>query len=88
MTNKRFADDQIKKILQQSEEGIPVSELCLKHGMCKSSFYKWRIKYTGIDFPLTERLEVLEEENRRLKRMYADASLKIEALQETLLKRV
>lgn len=88
MANRRFADDQIKKILQQSEEGVPVSELCLKHGMCKSSFYKWRIRYAEEDFPLKERLEILEGENMRLKRMYAEASLKIEELQEALLKGV
>lgn len=82
MTNKRFTDAQVTMILQQAEDGAAVSELCKKHGMCKSSFYKWRSKSSYKDTDLTSRLQELESENRLLKKMYAEERLKLEIIKE------
>ena len=63
---------------------MPVAELCREHRMCSASFYKWRAKYGGMDASLMARMKELEEENRRLKRMYAEAQMKAEVLREAL----
>lgn len=84
---KRFTDNQIIQILKEAETGIPVSELCRKHGMSDASFYKWRAKYGGMDASLMRRMKELEEENRRLKKMYAEEKLKAEIITEAIEKK-
>lgn len=74
-------------ILNQAEAGAPVPELCREHGMSSATFYKWRSKYAGMDASLMARLKELEEENRRLKKMYAEERLKAEMVQEALTKK-
>jgi putative transposase len=76
MKTSRFSDSQILAILNQAESGVPVPELCREHGMSSASFYKWRAKYGGMDASLMARMKELEEENRRLKKMYAEERLK------------
>ena len=66
---------------------MPVSELCREHGMSSAAFYKWRAKYGGMDASLMARMKELEQENARLKRMYADVQLRHDALQEALAKK-
>lgn len=61
--------------------------LCREHGMSSASFYKWRSKYGGIDASLVTRMKELEEENRRLKKMYAEERLKYEIIQEAMAKK-
>lgn len=63
---------------------MPVAELCRAHGMSSASFYKWRAKYGGMDASLISQMKAMEEENRRLKRMYADLSLQADLLKEAL----
>ena len=87
MKKSRFSDSQILAILKQAENGVPVPELCREHGMSSASFYKWRAKYGGMDASLMSRLKELEEENRRLKKMYAEERLKAEIVQEALAKK-
>ena len=87
MKKSRFTDSQIMAILKQSEAGTPVPELCREHGMSSASFYKWRAKYGGMDASLMARLKELEEENRRLKKMYAEERLKAEIVREALQKK-
>jgi putative transposase len=70
MKKSRYSDSQILAILKQNEQGISVPELCREHGMSSAQFYKWRSKYGGMDAALMKRLKELEEENRRLKKMY------------------
>ena len=82
MKTSRYSDSQIMAILKQAEAGTPVPELCREHGMSSASFYKWRAKYGGMDASLMARLKELEEENRRLKKMYAEERLKSEIIQE------
>src|SRR5690606_4815315 len=82
MKKSRFTDSQILAILKQAEGGIPVPELCREHGMSSATFYKWRAKFGGMDTSLMKRLKELEDENRRLKKMYAEERLKAELRQE------
>jgi putative transposase len=87
MKTSRYTEHQILGILKQSESGIPVPELCREHGMSSATFYKWRAKYGGMDASLLARLKELEDENRRLKKMYAEERLKAEIVQEALTKK-
>jgi putative transposase len=87
MKKSRFTDGQILAILKQAENGVPVPELCREHGVSSATFYKWRAKYGGMDASLMARLKALEDENRRLKKMYAEERLKAEIVQEALEKK-
>ncbi len=87
MKKSRFSDSQIVAILKQAEAGSPIPELCREHGISSATFYKWRAKYGGMDASLMARLKELEEENRRLKKMYAEERLKAEIVQEALQKK-
>ncbi|SMR75608.1 putative transposase, partial [Marinobacterium sediminicola] len=87
MKKSRYTDSQIMAILKQAEAGTPVPELCREHGMSSATFYKWRAKYGGMDASLMARLKELEDENRRLKKMYAEERLKAEIVQEALQKK-
>ena len=87
MKTSRFSDSQILAIIKQAESGVPVSELCREHGMSAASFYKWRAKYGGMDASLMGRMKELEDENRRLKKMYAEERLKSEIIQEAMAKK-
>lgn len=87
MKRSRFSDSQIIAILKQAEAGSPVPELCREHGVSSATFYKWRTKFGGMDASLMARLRELEDENRRLKKMYADERIKAEIIQEALAKK-
>lgn len=87
MKKSKYSDSQIMAILKQAEAGTPVPELCREHGMSSATFYKWRAKYGGMDASMMTRLKELEEENRRLKKMYAEERLKAEIVQEALQKK-
>jgi len=87
MKLSRFTDSQIIAILKQAEGGSPVPELCREHGMSSATFYKWRSKFGGMDASLMSRLKALEDENRRLKKMYADERIKAEIVAEALAKK-
>jgi putative transposase len=87
MKKSRFSDSQILTILKQAESGTPVANLCREHGMSNACFYQWRSKFGGMDASMMKRLKELEDENRRLKKMYADERLKAEMVQEALAKK-
>lgn len=87
MKRSRYSDSQILAILKQAESGTPVPALCREHGMSSASFYKWRSKFGGMDASMMKRMKELEDENRRLKKMYADERLKAEMVQEALAKK-
>ncbi|KQQ35959.1 transposase [Duganella sp. Leaf126] len=87
MKTSRFTDSQIIAILKQAEAGSPIPELCREHGMSTATFYKWRAKFGGMDASLMARMKELEEENRRLKKMYADERIKAEIVAEALAKK-
>ena len=87
MKNGRFSDAQIMGVLKQAEGGLPVSELCREHGMSSASFYKWRAKFGGMDASMVSRMKTMADENRRLKRMYAEMSMQNDLLKEALRKK-
>ena len=87
MKTSRYTEAQIIAILRQAEGGVPVSELCREHGMSNASFYKWRAKYGGMDASMISQMKAMEDENRRLKKMYAEERLKAEIVQEALQKK-
>lgn len=84
MKRSRFSEEQIIAILKEQEAGVPVSELCRKHGVSDASIYKWKAKYGGLDVSEAKRLKALEDENAKLKRMLADAMLDNVALKDLL----
>ncbi len=86
MKKSRFSDSQIIGVLKQAEAGVPVPELCREHGISSATFYKWRAKLGGMDASLMARMRELEDENRRLKKMYAEEKLKAEIIAEVMQK--
>lgn len=84
MKKSRFTDSQIISVLNQAEAGTPVPELCREHNISSATFYKWRAKFGGMDASLMARMKELEEENRRLKKMYAEERIKAEIRKEAL----
>ncbi len=85
--SKRLTESQIVSILKEAEAGMAVPTLCRKHSIGQSTFYKWRSKYGGMEASDVRRLKELEEENRRLKQMYAELSLKSQ-MQEEIIKKL
>jgi putative transposase len=84
MKRSRFTEEQIIGILREQEAGIPVADLCRKHGLSSPTFYKWKAKYGGMDVSEARRLKALEDENAKLKRMLADSMLDNVALKDLL----
>jgi putative transposase len=84
MKTSRFSDAQIMAILKQAEDGIPVAQLCREHGMSDVSFYKWRARLGGMDASMVSQMRSMEDENRRLKKMYAELSMQNDLLKEAL----
>jgi putative transposase len=84
MKTSRYSEPQILSILRQAEGGVPVADLCREHGMSDASFYKWRAKYGGMDASMVSQMKAIEDENRRLKKMFAELSMQNELLKEAL----
>ena len=88
MKRKRYSEQQIVKILKESEAGVPVADLSREYGFSQSAFYKWKAKYGGMEVSQLKRLKELEEENRRLKHMYAELSLDHKLLKDIVEKKL
>ena len=88
MKRKKYSEHQIVKILKEAETGVPVAELSRQYGFSQSAFYKWKAKYGGMDMPQLRRLKELEEENRKLKQMYAELSLDHKLLRDIVEKKL
>jgi len=88
MKKSKFTESQIVKILKEAEAGVSVEDLMRQHGFSRATFYKWKAKYSGMDVSELKRLKALEEENRRLKQMYADLSLEHEVLKDIIEKKL
>ena len=84
MKRTRFTEEQIIAILEEQEAGVPVADLCRKHGVSNASIYKWNAKYGGMDVSEARRLKALEDENARLKKLLADSMLDNAALKDLL----
>lgn len=84
---KRFSEEQIIGFLREGDRGIPVKELCRKHGFSEASYYLWRSKFGGMDVSDAKRLKALEAENARLKKLLAESMLENEVSREALRKK-
>ncbi len=88
MKRSRFTDSQILAVLKQVEAGEAVPAVCREHGISSATFYKWRSKFGGMDVSLMARMKELEEENRRLKKLYVEAQIKADIVAEALAKKL
>ena len=88
MKKTRFTETQIVKAIQEHENGRDSKELCRELGVSTAAFYKWRQRYGGLDVNELKRVKELEDENNRLKRMYANLSLVHEALKDAVAKKL
>jgi len=88
MKKKRFSPQQISAILKEYEQGKSVDEITREHGLSRASFYKWRQRYGGMEASELKRLKELEEENRKLKMMYADIALDLKIAREIIEKKL
>lgn len=88
MKRSRFTETQIIAVLKEAENGVAVADLCRQHGVGKSTIYKWKAQYGGMDASAVHRLKELEEENRRLKQMYAELSLDYRILKDIVEKKL
>ena len=87
MKKSKFTETQIVSILQKAEKGHKISDLCRELGISEATFYNWRSKYGGMNVSELKRVKELEEENARLKRMYAELSLINDGLKSVLEKK-
>ncbi len=88
MKRTRFSDTQIVKILKEAESGRMVKDICREHGISDATYYNWKSKYGGMEASDIKRLKELEDENRKLKQMFADLSLENTALKDILSKKL
>ena len=86
MRTSRFTEEQIIGIVREYEAGAKLTELCRRHNVSTTTFYKWRAKYGGMAVADAKRLRALEEENRRLTQLLADTKLDNQALKGLLAK--
>ena len=87
MKKSTKSEQQILAILKEAEAGVSVVDLCRQHAISQSTFYKWKAKYSGMDASALRRLKELEDENRKLKQMYANLSLEHQVLKEIVEKK-
>lgn len=88
MKKKRFSPEQIASILKEFDNGKTVEELVRTHGISKAAFYKWRQRYGGMSSDELKKMKSLEEENRRLKHMYAELALDLKLAKEIIEKKL
>ena len=84
MKKSRYSEEQIIAVLKEHQAGIPVAELCRRHGISEATFYNWRSRYGGMEISDARRLKGLEEENRKLKKLLAESMLDVATLREAL----
>jgi putative transposase len=88
MRKSKFTESQIMAILGEGEAGLPVAEVCRKHGISNATYYQWKSKYAGMSVGELKRVKDLEAENSRLKRMYAELALENAAIKDVLTRKL
>ncbi len=88
MKGNKFTEAQIIKILKEEESGKTVNDICREQGIHQSTYYNWKKKYGGMQLQEVQRLKQLEEENLRLKQMYAELSLDYKILKDVVEKKL
>ncbi len=84
MRKSKFTESQILAVLAEAEGGMPVAELLRTHGISRQTYFNWKTKYGGASVPELRRLKELEQENAKLKRMYAELALENAAIKDVL----
>jgi putative transposase len=87
MRKNRFKETQIIRILKEVEGGRMVKEVCREYGISGATYYNWKSKYGGMEASDMRKLKELEDENRRLKRLFANLSLEHDALKDVIAKK-
>jgi putative transposase len=88
MRHSKFTETQIVSILKEADAGRPVSEIWRSYGISSATYYKWKAKYGGLEASDIKRLKELEQENSKLKRLYADMALENAALKDVIAKKL
>lgn len=88
MKNSKYSESKIISILNEHEKGRSVSEICREYGFSQPTFYNWKSKYGGMNASQLKKLKELEEENSKLKRMFADVSIQRDALKDVIEKKL
>ena len=88
MKKSKHTESEMVKSVQQLESGITADVICREHGISRATLYNWKIKYSGMDVSQVRRLKELEEENRKLKQMYADLALDNKILKDVIEKKL
>lgn len=81
---KRYTEEQIIGFLREADAGLPLKELCRKHGFSEASYYAWKAKFGGMNVSDAQRLKALEAENTKLKKLLANSMLEVDAMREVL----
>jgi len=84
MRKSKFSESTIVTLLKEAEAGRKVADICREHGISTATFYQWRSKYGGMEASDIKRLKELQEENEKLKRMYAEMALENRAIKDLL----
>ncbi len=87
MRKSKFTEHQIVSMLKQHEAGAKVADICREHGISNATFYQWKSKYGGLDASQLKLVKELQEENSRLKRMYAELSMMHDSLKQVVEKK-
>jgi putative transposase len=88
MRKSKYTETQIVSVLNEAEAGLPVKEVCRKHGISSACYYQWKAKYGGLGASELKRLKELEAENSKLKRLYADMALENSAMKDLIEKKL
>jgi len=84
MKRSKFSETQIVSVLKEAEAGRKVQDICREYGISSATYYQWKSKYGGLEASDLKRMKALEEENSKLKRMYADMALENQAIKDLL----